>query len=301
MTNNTKLVKRSKMNTKTIMVTGANSGIGYKTALGLAKAGHHVVMVCRNKERGESAQKRIIEATGNQTIDLILIDLSSLQSVRDGVSLFLAEHSQLDVLINNAANFDITQKTVVKTVDNLEAVFATNHFAPFLITNLLLPALKTSPSGHIINIASKGLIAHPFIDIDFDNLNSEKKFSASKAYYHSKLAQIIFTFDLAERLKKDSIRVNCIRVPAVKLDDGRYDHIPALLRSIYRFKMSFSLSTDEMAETYIKLATSDKFKDVTGAYIDEECKQVKAPKKAYNRETWQKLWDVSAEITGIMR
>lgn len=287
------------MNKKTIMITGANSGIGYKTALGLAKEGHEVIMVCRSKERGENAQKRIIEATGNQTIELILIDLSSLQSVRDGVSEFLAQHSQLDVLINNAANFDITQKQVIKTKDGLETVFATNHFSPFLMTNLLLPALKASPAGHIINIASKGLIAHPFMDIDFDNLNSEKKFSASNAYYHSKLAQIIFTFDLAERLKKDDIRVNCIRVPAVKLDDGRYDHIPAFLRAIYRFKMSFSLSTDEMAEAYIKLATSDDFKNVTGAYLDEDCKTVKAPKNAYNRETWQKLWDISMKTAGM--
>lgn len=287
------------MNTKTIMITGANSGIGYKTALGLAKDGHKIIIVCRSKERGKKAQQNIITATNNQNVDLILIDLSSLQSVRNGVSEFLAQHSQLDVLINNAANFDITQKKVIKTADGLETVFATNHFSPFLMTNLLLPALKASPVGHIINIASKGLIAHPFIDIDFDNLNSEKKFSASKAYYHSKFAQLIFTLDLAERLKKDNIRVNCIRVPAVKLDDGRYDHIPAFLRTVYRFKMSFSLSTDEMAEAYIRLATSDDFKDTTGAYIDEDCKQVKAPKKAYNRETWQKLWDVSMKTTGI--
>lgn len=287
------------MSKKTIMVTGANSGIGYKTALRLAKDGHKVVMVCRSQERGETAQKSIIHETGNAEVQLILIDLSSQQSIREGVTKFLDDNSQLDVLINNAANFDITQKQVIKTQEGIETIFATNHLAPFLMTNLLLPALKASQAGHIINIASKGLIAHPFLDIEFDNLNGEKKFSPSHAYYHSKLAQIMFTFDLAEKLKNDGIRVNCIRVPAVKLDDGRYEHIPAFLRAIYRFKMSFSLSTDEMATAYISLATSKDYEQTTGAYIDEDGKIVKASGKAYNQETWQKLWDVSVNLTNL--
>lgn len=287
------------MSKKTIMVTGANSGIGYKTALRLAKDGHKVVMVCRSQERGETAQKNIIHETGDTEVQLILVDLSSQQSIREGVTKFLDDNSQLDVLINNAANFDITQKQVIKTQEGIETIFATNHLAPFLMTNLLLPALKASQAGHIINIASKGLIAHPFLDIEFDNLNGEKKFSPSHAYYHSKLAQIMFTFDLAEKLKNDGIRVNCIRVPAVKLDGGRYEHIPAFLRAIYRFKMSFSLSTDEMATAYINLATSKDYEQTTGAYIDEDGKIVKASGKAYNQETWQKLWDVSVNLTNL--
>lgn len=289
------------MNTKTIIVTGANSGIGYKTALGLAKNGHKVVIVCRSQERGERAQKNIVEETGNTQVQLILVDLSSQESIRDGVATFLNSNAHLDVLINNAANFDISQKNVTITADGIETIFATNHLAPFLMTNLLLPALKASQSGHIINIASKGLIAHPFLDIEFDNLNGEKKFSPSHAYYMSKLAQLMFTFDLAERLKDNGIRVNCIRVPAVKLDDGRYDHIPALLRGIYRFKMSFSLSTDEMAQTYIDLATSQQYKQTTGAYIDENGKEVKASSNAYKRETWHKLWDVSTQLTNLQQ
>lgn len=292
---NTAKVKRM----KTIMITGANSGIGYQTALGLAEAGHQVVMVCRNKARGESAQRTIMEKSHNQQVDLIVMDLSSQQSIREGVAEFNGRYQHLDILINNAAVFDITQKTRQLSVDGLETIFATNHLGSFLLTNLLLPKLKNSSSARIINIASKGLLAKPFIDIDFDNLNGEKKFSVADAYYHSKLAQIMFTFELAERLADSSVTVNVICVPAVKLDAGRYDHIPALLRGIYRFKMQFSLSTEEMAKTYIALATDSQYEHITGAYIDENLREVKAPRKGYVQSTWKKLWDVSAKMTGL--
>lgn len=287
------------MNNKTIIVTGANSGIGYETSLGLAKQGCRVVMVCRSKERGEMAQKKIIAETGNNQVDLILIDLSSQQSIQNGVAEFNSRYTQLDGLINNAAIFDITQKSAEQSVDGIETIFATNHLGVFLMTNLLLPVLKTSPSARIINIASKGLLAKPFLNIEFDNLNGEKKFGVTHAYYHSKLAQIMFTFDLAERLADTNIKVTCIRVPAVKLDDGRYDHVPAMLRAVYRFKMSFSLSTEEMAEIYIKLAVSSDYETVTGAYIDENGKEVKASRQVYNQEVWKQLWDVSAKMTHL--
>lgn len=287
------------MNNKTIIVTGANSGIGYQTALGLAKQGHQVVMVCRSKDRGETAQKKIIAETGNNQVDLILIDLFSQQSIRDGVAEFNSRYTQLDVLINNAAIFDITQKSVQKSEDGLETVFATNHLGVFLMTNLLLPALKTGLSARIINVASKGLIAKPFLNIEFDNLNGEKKFSVEHAYYHSKLAQIMFTFDLAERLKNENITVTCIRVPAVKLDEGRYEHITGIMGAAYRFKMKFALSTEAMAETYINLAVSPDYESLTGVYIDENGKEVKASRQAYNQETWKQLWDVSAKMTRL--
>jgi len=287
------------MNPKTIIVTGANSGIGYQTALGLARQNHRVVMVCRSKERGETAQQKIIRETGNNQVDLILIDLSSQQSIRDGVAEFNSRYEQLDVLINNAAIFDITQKKAQMSDDGIETIFATNHLGVFLMTNLLLPALKVSPAGRIINIASKGLLAKPFMNIQFDNLNGEKKFNVTDAYYHSKMAQIMFTFDLAERLADTNIATSIIRVPAVKLDEGRYDHIPAFLRAIYKFKMSFSISTEEMAEAYIKIATSPEFAKVSGVYLDENCQEVKASKQAHNRDTWKQLWDVSAKMTNL--
>ncbi len=285
------------MKTKTIMITGANSGIGYQTALGLAYKKHHVVMICRNAERGQLAQEKIIAETGHADVDLIIMDLSSQHSIREGVADFNARYEHLDVLINNASIFDITQKHIKLSNDGIETIFATNHLGAFLLTQLLLPSLKMSQAGRIINIASKGLIAYPFLDIEFDNLNGEKKFSVAHAYYHSKLAQIMFTFDLADRLGDTNITVNCIRVPAVQLDEDRFDHIPTFLRGIYRFKMKFSLTSTQMAETYLKLSLSPDYKSVTGAYIDENGKQVKASRKAYNQQTWGKLWDVSEQMT----
>lgn len=289
------------MNQKIIMITGANSGIGYQTALGLARQNNRIVMVCRNKERGEAAQQKIIEATANSLVDLILIDLSSQKSIRDGVAEFNSRYTQLDVLINNAAIFDITQKKAQMSDDGIETIFATNHLGSFLLTNLLLPALKASPSARIINISSKGLLAKPFMDIQFDNLNGEKKFNVANAYYHSKMAQLMFTFDLAERLTDSNIGTAIIRVPAVKLDEGRYEHIPAFLRAVYKFKMSFSLSTEEMADTYIKVATNPDFENISGVYLDENCKEVKASKQAYNRNTWKQLWDVSARMANLTK
>jgi len=287
------------MQSKTIIVTGANSGIGFSSALKLAKLGHNVVMMCRNAQRGETARQNIIEQAPHSMIDLILVDLSSQQSIRDGVAQFKNRHPQLNVLINNAANFDITQKQPIITADGVEAIFATNHLGTFLLTQLLLPILKDSVPARVINIASKGLIAHPFLNIVFDNLNGQKKYSPGGAYYHSKLAQIMFTYDLAKKLEGTGVAVNCIRVPAVRLDNGRYDHIPSFLRALYRFKMIFSLTTDQMADVYVKLAVDPEFEGVTGAYIDENCQKVKSSKHSYDRETWEHLWKISMNMTGL--
>ncbi len=287
------------MDVKTIIVTGANSGIGYQTSLGLAQAGHTVVMFCRNQSRGATAQRQIIAATGNQNVDLIVVDLSSQQSIRAGVAEFLARYITLDVLINNAANFDITQPEPILTDDGIETIFATNHLGPFLLTHLLLPLLQASAPARVINIASKGLLAHPLLNIEFDNLNGQRKFSAQHAYYHSKLAQIMFTYDLADRLANTAVAVNCIRVPAVRLDNGRYDHVPAVLRTLYQFKMRFAQSPVALAETYIRLATAPEFATSTGQYVDENCRSVKSSKPTYDREIWQRLWTVSKTLTGL--
>ena len=287
------------MTHKTIIITGANAGIGFQTALGLAQQGHQVVMMCRNQQRGQAAQQQIIAETGNNKVDLILVDFASQQSILEAVAEFTSRYTRLDVLINNAANFDITQKSPTLTDDSVETIFATNHLAPFLLTNLLLPILKASTSARILNVASKGLIAHPFLHIEFDNLNGQRKFNAAHAYYHSKLAQVIFTYDLAERLAGTGVTVNCIRVPAVKLDSGRYDHIPPLLRAIYRFKMRFSLTTEAMAATYIQLATAPQFAAINGVYFDENCQPVKSSRQSYDRAVWGQLWDVSTKLTRL--
>ena len=281
---------------KTMIVTGANSGIGKAASMQLARLGAHVVMMCRNRERGEQALADVKAASNSDKVELILADMSSQASVRNAVNEFLGKYSRLDVLIHNAANFDHRQTKPVITEDGLENVFATNHVNIFLMTQLLLETLKQSAPSRIITVASKGLMTYPFLDIEFDNLKGEKKFSMQHAYYHAKQAQVMYTFDLAERLKGTSVTVNCVRVGNVAVPDTRLDHLPKWLLKIYHAKRKFSLTPEKMAETYVWLAADPALNDVTGGYWDAPNTPVKANKNAYNRETQKRLWDVTASL-----
>ena len=281
---------------KTMIVTGANSGIGKAASMQLARLGAHVVMMCRNRERGEQALADVKAASNSDKVELILADMSSQASVRNAVNEFLGKYSRLDVLIHNAANFDHRQTKPVITEDGLENVFATNHVNIFLMTQLLLETLKQSAPSRIITVASKGLMTYPFLDIEFDNLKGEKKFSMQHAYYHAKQAQVMYTFDLAERLKGTGVTVNCVRVGNVAVPDTRLDHLPKWLLKIYHAKRKFALTPEKMAETYVWLAADPALNDVTGGYWDAPNTPVKANKNAYNRETQKRLWTVTEEL-----
>lgn len=284
---------------KTIIVTGANSGIGRAAAIQLAQSGAHIVMLCRNAERGGKALNDVRSASSSERVELILVDMASQESVRNAVNEFLGRHSRLDVIIHNAANFDHRQKKPVITADGIENVFATNHVNIFLMTELLLDTLKKSAPSRIITVASKGLITYPFLDIEFDNLNGEKKFNMQHAYYHAKQAQVMYTFDLAERLKGTGVTVNCVRVGNVAIPDTRLDHLPAWLVRLYHAKRKFALTPERMAETYVWLAGDPTLKDVTGGYWDAPNTPAKANKNAYKLETQKRLWDVSAKLAGV--
>jgi NAD(P)-dependent dehydrogenase (short-subunit alcohol dehydrogenase family) len=287
------------LSNKIIMITGANSGIGKAASLQLAQLGAQVVMMCRNKERGEQALQEVRSLSKNPNVELILVDMASQASVRSAVNEFLGRHSRLDVLIHNAANFDHRQTKPILTPDGLETVFATNHVNIFLMTELLLDALKKSAPSRIITVASKGLITYPFLDIEFDNLRGEKKFNIQHAYYHAKQAQVMYTFDLAERLKGTDVTVNCVRVGNVAIPDERIDHLPKWLLKMYHAKRKFALTPEKMAETYVWLAADPAVQHVTGGYWDAPNVPVKANKKAYNRETWKKLWDATSLLAKI--
>ena len=284
---------------KTIIITGANSGIGKAASIQLAGMGANVVMFCRSKERGEQALQDVLSAARGGSVELILVDMASQKSVRNAVKEFLSTHTRLDVLIHNAANFDHRQKKPVMTEDGFENVFATNHVNIFLMTQLLLETLKKSAPSRIITVASKGLVTYPFLDIEFDNFKGEKKFSMQHAYYHAKQAQVMYTFDLAERLKGTGVTVNCVRVGNVAVPDTRLDHLPAWLLKIYHAKRKFALTPEKMAETYVWLAADPALENISGGYWDAPNTPVKANKNAYNRETQQRLWDVSAKLAGL--
>lgn len=276
---------------KVIMITGANSGIGKAAAVQMARQGHHIILVCRNRQKGEKALDDVKAQTKSDSVELMIVDMSSQASVRAMSAEFLRRHEVLDVLIHNAAIFDITQKEPVFTDENIESVWATNHVGPVLMTECLWPALENSSQGRVITIASKGLIAKPFLKVDLDDPEFKKRpFSVEKAYYQSKQAQIMYTFWLSERGqtaqgRKANITANCIRVPAVRVDIGKYGNLPGFMKKLYAIKSRFSLSPEEMAETYTYLATSDEVSAVTGSYFDEHRKEVQPAK--YTRQPQQ--------------
>ncbi len=284
---------------KTIMVTGSNSGIGKAAAHQLAQLGATVIMVCRNPASGAAAQKEIVNRSGNRNVELMLCDLAEQKAIRDLVEQFTVKHDCLDALINNAANFDQSLTRPTLNSDGIEVIFATNHLAPFLLTNLLLNTLKASAPSRVLNVASKGLVTFPFLDIEFDNLNGQKKFSTTHAYYMSKLAQVMFTYDLAERTQDMGIAVNCSRVTNVQLDWARLTELPAYMRAAYSIKRRFAIPPEQMADSYVRLAAAPEFANVTGKYFDEHCREVRSSKKSYDRAVWKKLWDVSAELTHL--
>lgn len=284
---------------KNVIITGANAGIGKAAAIQLAQCGANVILGCRSMERGQQAVNEIKNSSGSKTVELMSIDLSSQRSIRAFASAFEKKYSRLDVLIHNAANFDQTQKQAVRTEDGIETIFATNHIGPFLLTHLLLPVLKASAPSRIITVASKGLIVYPFLDIEFDNLNGEKKFTAQHAYYLSKQAQVMFTYALAEHLTGSSVTANCVRVTSVAIPDERLTHLPNWQRKLYEIKRSKSITAERQAETYVYLAADPAAANISGSYWDENNQQVRSNKNSYNKETQAKLWEISEKMSSI--
>lgn len=273
------------MSKKLILITGANSGIGKAAALQLAEQGHRVILGCRNRDRGESALKEIEETTGKDSAELLVIDMSLQSSIRRAAEEVLKKFSGLDAVIHNAAAFDITQKKPVYTAEGVESVWATNHVGPVLLTELLLAALKKSGAGRIITVASKGLVMHPRLTVDFKNPEFRNRpFSVPKAYYQSKLAQVMYTYWLAENLAAAGITANCVRVTNVKIDlDNRYRNISKAARFVYALKSKGSITPEEMAKTYVRLAVSDEAAELTGKYIDKNQKEVSSSSWSMNK------------------
>lgn len=282
---------------KVIILTGANSGIGKAACIQLAKLGATVIMACRSRERGAQAMEDVRNAAQSTKVALMQVDMSSQDSILEIVDAFKQRYERLDVLIHNAANFDHTQKKPVLTTDRLETIFATNHLGPFLLSQLLLDKLIASAPSRVITAASKGLIFYPFLDIEFDNLHGERNFSVQHAYYHSKQAQVMFTFALAERLRGTGVSVNCVRVGNVAIPDDRLAHLPKWILRMYEMKRKFSMTPEKMAETYVWLAADPVGEQQTGKYWDAPGIEVKANRNAYNKETQKRLWAVSELFT----
>lgn len=279
---------------KTSLITGANSGIGKQAAIQLAKAGFKVFVGVRNLERGREALNEIKTQSKSDTIELLKVDLSSKESVQDAVRLLKQQLSHLDVLIHNAADFDIARKKATKSIDGIETIWATNHIGPVLLTDLTLDLLKKSEQGRVITIASKGLLMHPTLKVDLNDPEFKaRKFSVPKAYYQSKLAQVMYTYWLADQLKNTTVTANCIRVTNVRVDLSRYPDISSFMKWVYKLKSKSALSPEEMAQTYTWLATNPELKHTTGKYFDEKQKEVQSSAYSLKKENIEALMNVS--------
>jgi NAD(P)-dependent dehydrogenase (short-subunit alcohol dehydrogenase family) len=277
-------MQSSEMNNKICMVTGANSGIGKAAAGQFARLGATTVLVCRNEKKGKAAQEEIKTQTGNQSIELFLADLSSLESVRMLASDYKQKHDKLHVLVNNAA---VVEGSRVVTKDGLEEVFVVNYLSQFLLTNLLLDTLKASAPARIVNVTSS---VHA--EINFEDLQMERGYNAIKSYGQSKLAQILFTGELAERLAGSGVTVNCVHPGAVRTHLGDEGGIVGIGIRIAR---PFYMSPEKGAETLVYVSTSPEVEGATGKYFYKK-KERPAP---FNKDDANHLWDVSMKLSGL--
>ena len=272
------------------LVTGATSGIGLETAAGLAALGAQVVMVGRDRERGEQARKAVIERTGSRRVDLLLADLSSLAGVRGLAEEFLATHPALHVLVNNAGTVELSRTT---TVDGFEKTFAVNHLSYFLLTNLLLPRLRASAPSRIVNVASE---AHRFGKLDLGDLQSEKSYQVMRVYGTSKLLNILFTITLAGKLAGSGVTANCLHPGAVSTRLGTNNGVWA--RLLIGLLRPFFLTPEQGAANSIFVAASDQLEGVSGKYFVKQ-RAVSPSRRSQRPELARRVWARSSELVGL--
>ena len=270
------------MQHKNIIITGATDGIGLAAAKSIAKKGYHVSLVGRNPDKGKKALEAIIEYSGNENLDFFESDLSLVANVKDLADRIKQKHSKIDVLLNNAGG---ANKTKQITPEGLEKTFATNQMNYFVFSTELLNILSESNDGRIVNVASN---AHIGAEVDYENINSEKSFSAWTSYCVSKLMNIMFTYQLSSM--QDRVSVNVLHPGFV--DTNIAGNEGNLIKYIVKFgaKM-FARTVDNGADSSIYLSTSDEVKGVSGKYFFK-CREIKSSRASYNQEDWKKVWDL---------
>lgn len=281
-------MEQSNMQGKVCLVTGSSSGIGKVTARELARMGATVVMVCRNRAKGEAVQAEIRTATGNEQVDLMLADLTSLADVRRVADEFKQKYTRLHVLIHNAGGANSVRKV---TPDGFEATFAANYLAPFLLTEQLLDVLKASAPARIVNVSSA---AHQGGRIDFEDLQGEKRYNTWKAYGQAKLALLLFTYELARQLEGSGVTVNALHpgVIASNFDQG----LNSFLRFGWKLISPLLSSVEQGAQTTLYLATSPEVEGISGKYFANR-KERKSSSRSYDEAARLRLWQVSEELT----
>ncbi len=280
------------MHGKVCLVTGAASGIGAVTARALAQKGATVILVDRDSDRGTAVAEQIAQQAGSDAVEFMRADLSAQAEIRQLAQQFKSRYRRLDVLVNNAgAMFDRRRESV----DGIEMTFALNYLGYFLLTNLLLDTIQDSAPARIINTSSR---SHARARINFDDLESRTNYQGLQAYAHSKLAILLFTYELARRLEGTEVTVNALHPGIVATQFAANSrNTTGLLVRLFRFAF---LSPEQGAQTGIYLATWPEVAGVTGKYF-VKCRAVPSSPASYDTATAARLWQVSATLTGLAR
>ncbi|XP_061661143.1 retinol dehydrogenase 12 [Syngnathoides biaculeatus] len=275
---------------KTVIITGANTGIGKETARDLAARGARVIMACRDRERAEEARSEILEDTGNENVVVRKLDLSDCRSIRAFAELINKEEKQVNILINNAG---IMMCPYSKTADGFEMQFGVNHLGHFLLTYLLLDLIKVSAPARVIVVAS---VAHNWTSLRLDDLNSESSYDTVKAYGQSKLANVLFARALAKKLKETGVSVFSLHPGVVQSDLWRHQH-PCIQVAVKIFRI-FTKTTVEGAQTTIYCAVQPGLEGQSGGYFSD-CAPARCSRSASDDVLAQELWESSCGMLGI--
>lgn len=280
-----------KMNNKLCVITGANSGIGFETAKELAKQGAFIVMVCRNEDKAEAAKQEILKEKAGSGVKIIICDFSSQDEIRRAADEIKSNYQKIDILINNhgfvAAGYN-------ETVEGLEETFGVNHIGYFLFTKLLLDTVKAAGTARIINVASE---AHRSASkFDINDLQLKSNFNMWKAYANSKLYNILFTVELADRLKDTKVTANSLHPGVIASNFG--SNSTTLVKIFWKLAGPFMKSNKEGAQTTIYLATSDEVEEVNGAYF-KDSKVVAPSNQAFDKKAAEQLWEKSEELCDL--
>ncbi|XP_067290585.1 retinol dehydrogenase 12, like [Pseudorasbora parva] len=283
-TSNAKLVG------KTVIITGANTGIGKETAIDLAKRGARIIMACRDLEKAEAALKEVKDSSGNQDVVISRLDLADSKSIREFAETVNKEEKQVNILINNAG---VMVCPYGKTADGLEMQIGVNHMGHFLLTHLLLDLIKRSTPARIINVSS---MAHKWGTINLEDINSEKSYDKQKAYSQSKLANILFTRSLAKKLEGTGVTAYALHPGVVQTELWR--HLNKFQQAAMWLAKPFTKTTVQGAQTTIYCAVAPELETESGKYYSD-CAPSKCSNAAMDDEMAQRLWELSCKILSI--
>ncbi|XP_026057241.1 retinol dehydrogenase 12 isoform X1 [Carassius auratus] len=280
----------ARLDGKTVIITGANTGIGKETAIDLAKRGARIIMACRDTEKADAALKEVKDASGNQDVVTSRLDLADSKSIREFAENINKEEKQVNILINNAG---VMVCPYGKTADGFEMQLGVNHMGHFLLTYLLLDLIKRSTPARIINVSS---MAHQWGTINLEDINSEKNYDKQKAYSQSKLANILFTRSLAKKLEGSGVTAYALHPGVVQTELWR--HLNKFQQAAMWVAKPFTKTSVQGAQTSIYCAVAPELETESGKYYSD-CTPAKCSQAAMDDEVAQRLWELSCKMLSI--